>query len=114
MPPCLVASVAASGEAPPTLADLRHALWSQLPGALWPAEAMVVAPSSGSDPTAELLAAMWGELRGRPAAPSSSYWQDFSFLRLLAEARDAGLSIPDEHVVHCRTIETLAAAMRLP
>ena len=111
--PHLVASVVAGGDAPPTLKHLRHALWSELPGTVWPAGAEGVAPSSAPDPQAELLAAMWGELRGRPASPSSSYWQDFSFLRLLAEARDAGLTIPDEHVVHCRTIETLAAAMRL-
>jgi non-ribosomal peptide synthetase component F len=112
--PRLVVSVVAGGEAPPTVDDLRHALWSELPGTVWPAEAVGVAPPSRPHPRAELLAAMWGEVRGRPASPSSSYWQDFSFLRLLAEARDAGLTIPDDHVVHCRTIETLAAAMRLP
>ncbi len=109
-----MASAVSGGDAPPTLDDLRHALWSELPGTLWPAEAVGVAPPSTDDRRAELLAAMWGELRGRPATMSSSYWQDFSFLRLLAEARDAGMTIPDEHVVHCRTIETLAAAMRLP
>lgn len=112
--PRLVASVVAGAEAPPTLDDLRHALWSRLPGTLWPAEADGVATPSDPHPLAVLLAAMWGELRGRPATPAASYWQDFSFLPLLAEARNAGLTIPDEHVVHCRTIETLAAAMRLP
>jgi hypothetical protein len=108
---CLVAHVVPEAAGTPTLADIRHALWSSLPGAPWPAEADL--PRPATDPTVDLLAAMWGEISGRPARPGSIYWQDFSFLQVLAEARDAGLAITDEHVVRCRTPEMLAAALRL-
>jgi len=145
--PRLVAYVVADGDAPPTLARLRHSLWADLPGAIWPAEMVVVdalpglppprrsrpressEPDSGADPgaglgvratqaglgvratQAGLLAAMWGEIRGRPAGPGLRYWQDFSFLQVLAEARQAGLVIGDEEVVRSRTPDMLAAAL---
>jgi hypothetical protein len=63
------------------------------------------------DPMAVALAAMWAEIAGRPIGVDTSYWQDFSFLQVLAEAREAGLPIADEQVVRCRTPATLAAAM---
>lgn len=107
--PRLVASVVPGGEAPPTLAQLRRSLWAQLPGALWPADAPVLAPDP--DPGAVLLAAMWAESSGKDVGPDSIYWQDFSFLAVLAEAREAGVAITDEQVVHCRTPAMLAAAM---
>jgi hypothetical protein len=59
-----------------------------------------------------MLAAMWGEIAGRPVDTSSSYWQDFSFLQLLAEAREAGIAISDDDVARCRTLDMLAAAQR--
>jgi hypothetical protein len=59
-----------------------------------------------------MLAAMWGEISGRPVGPRTSYWQDFSFLQLLAEAREAGVAIGDEQVARSRTLEMLAAALR--
>ena len=133
--PRLVAYVVTGGgDPPPTLARLRHALWARLPGALWPAAAVVVVAlprlpdgrldaaalpppgrpgSEPSDPdphpVAALLSAMWGEARGRPARPGLSYWQDFSFLQVLTEARQAGVVITDEQVARNRTTETLAA-----
>jgi hypothetical protein len=116
----LVAYVRADGS-PPTLTELRHALWAVLPGAPWPAEAVVVESlahwagepvSAGADPGAEALTAMWAEASGRPVGPSDSYWQDFSFLRVLAEARETGLDLGDQQVVRCRTPEMLAAIRR--
>ena len=48
----LVARVTCGGT-PPTPAQLRHALWSELPGTPWPAEAFVAAcpspTSAGAD-----------------------------------------------------------------
>jgi hypothetical protein len=64
-----------------------------------------------TDPTAALLAAMWTEIAGRPVDAGTSYWQDFSFLQLLAEAREAGLGLEDRHVVRCRTLAALTEAM---
>ena len=114
----LVASVTASPDHPPTLAQLRQALWDTLPGAPWPAEAVLlgVTGTRGGQPLepgapATSLPAMWAEIAGRPVVPADSYWQDFSFLPVLAEAREAGLAITDEQVVRCRTPEMLAAAM---
>lgn len=107
--PRLVASVVPDGEAPPTLAQLRRSLWAELPGALWPADADVL--ERDPDPGAALLAAMWAESSGKDVGPDSIYWQDFSFLEVLAEAREAGMAITDEQVVHCRTPAMLAAAM---
>ena len=111
------------GADPPTLAQIRAALWAEVPGVLWPADAVFVKDLASlaeigpclpgdDDPLAVVLAAMWTELRGRPAGPGTSYWQDFTFLPVLAEAREAGLAIADGHVVRCRTPATLAAALR--
>jgi hypothetical protein len=44
-------------------------------------------------------------------APDATFWQDFSFLAVLAEARAAGIPISDEDVVRTRTLETLVAAV---
>jgi hypothetical protein len=127
--PRLVAYVVADGTGPPpTLARLRVALWADLPGTLWPAEAVVVdalvrrpdgtlddtdlpPPGGGDDsPATDVLTAMWGEIAATTVGPRSSYWQDFSFLQVLAEARDAGLGVDDEQVSRCRTPEMLAVA----
>ena len=54
---------------------------------------------------------MWSEVAGRPLGPGVSYWQDFSFLQVLAEAREAGLPISDQDVARCRTPRMLAAAV---
>ena len=127
----LVAYVVAGGDRPPTLGDLRRALWAELPGTVWPAdlvvvEALVRGPDGRVDtaalpaprrdrpdpsPTAALLSAMWGEIRGQPVGPTQSYWQDFSFLDVLVEARQAGLAVGDEHVERSRTPEMLAATL---
>ena len=121
----LVAYVVPTGDRPPSLADLRRTLWAQLPGALWPAAAVTVdevprgpggrpdpsalpapPPSTrpGSSPGADALAALWGV-----PDPGRPYWQDFSFLDALAEARQAGLAVTDEQVARHRTVATLAA-----
>ncbi|HEX3621706.1 MAG TPA: condensation domain-containing protein [Acidimicrobiales bacterium] len=113
--PCLVASVVSAAGPPPSLAGLRRALWTARPGVLWPAAVEVdgrIAEGRGdTDPTAALLAAMWTEIAGRPVDAGTSYWQDFSFLQLLAEAREAGLGVEDRHVVRCRTLAALTEAM---
>ena len=109
----LVAELAADGP-PPGLAEVRRALWAELPGAPWPAQAFAAgAPLDGRpDPVATMLAAMWSAIGGTAVGPDSSYWQDFSFLQVLAEAREAGVAVTDEQVVRCRTPAMLAAAMR--
>jgi hypothetical protein len=132
--PRLVAYVVADGERPPSLAHLRDVLWATLPGTLSPAAVVTVdslvrlpdgrpdldvlpapAPPAGGrrdhDPVAVLLAAMWSEVAGRAVGPSTSYWQDFSFLQAVAEAREAGLAFSDEQVARCRTPEMLATAL---
>jgi len=53
---------------------------------------------------------MWGEIAGTAVGPRRSYWQDFSFLQVTAEAREAGLDVDDELVARCRTPEMRAAA----
>ena len=128
--PALVAYVVVEeGHPPPSLVALRHAVWAARPGALWPAAAVVVDAlarlpdgrldgeampppdrSAGADPVAELLTAMWGEISGRPVGRCDSYWHDFHFLQVLAEAREAGFLLDDERVARCRTPEMLAAA----
>src|SRR5205823_3978968 len=40
--PRLVAYVVPDRDPPPTLAQLRHALWASLPGSPWPAASVVV------------------------------------------------------------------------
>jgi hypothetical protein len=125
--PALVAYVVADGGQAPTLAQLRRALWTGLPGALWPAAAVVVdtlrrSPDGRLDldamppptPTRaaaepDVLAAMWCEISGRPADAGRNYWQDFTFLQALAEAREVGIVLGDEAVASCRTPEMLAA-----
>jgi hypothetical protein len=111
----LVANVVGDGSPQPTLSELRHALWAERPGALWPA-AVVTAGAHGratvDDPLARTIAAMWSEVGGRAADVRNSYWQDFTFLAVLAEMREAGLAVSDEQVVHCRTPEMLAVALR--
>lgn len=122
----LVAYVVPMGDRAPSLAELRRTLWTQLPGALWPAAAVTVdevprrpggrpdpsalppppppSPRPGSSPGGDALAALWGV-----AYPDRPYWQDFSFLDALAEARQAGLAVSDEQVARNRTVATLAA-----
>lgn|GEM_PF-4295792 len=109
----LVAGVVPDGP-PPSLVGLRRALWAEAPGAPWPAEAFAAgAPLDGTpDPVATLLAAMWSWIGGRALGPDASYWQDFSFLQVLAEAREAGLDVTDEQVVRGRTPAMLAAGLR--
>jgi len=129
--PRLVAHLVADGD-PPTLAQLRQALWAALPGSAWPAEVLLVdtlprgpdgrldptrlpasprAAPATPDPAAALLSSIWAGGAGFPPTPSSSYWQDFSFLPALGEARAAGLPLTDVQVGRCRTPEMLAAAL---
>ena len=100
----LVATVVPGAGAAPTLTRLRHALWAAVPGAVWPADANVA--RGEVDPMASRLAARWAERSGKPVGPQSIYWQDFSFLPVVAEA-----GIPHQDVVRCRTPEMLAAAI---
>lgn len=131
--PMMVAYVVADGRRPPpSLAALREALWKALPGSPWPAAAVAVdrlpyladgrldtsvlarPPASSDhppDPRAALLSSLWAEAGAGAAAPAASYWQDFTFLAALAEARAAGLLITDQQVSRCRTPEMLAAAI---
>jgi hypothetical protein len=99
----LVAAVVPAGDAVPTLAGLRHALWAARPGAMWPAEANVA--RGEVDPVASRLTAMWAERSGKPVRSDSIYWQDFSFLPVVAEA-----GVARQDVVRCRTPEMLSAA----
>jgi len=125
----LVAYVVPNDERRPTLGTLRCALWASHPGAPWPADAVFVdflprgpdggvdlaavrpgAPvEDGNDPGFEGLTAVLG---GGWFTPQQSYWQDFAFLDVLADAREAGLVVADEDVVRCRTPEMLATATR--
>ena len=110
----LVASIVPGDGPPPTLTQLRRTLWEELPGAPWPAHAVSAggqALAADPHPLATTLAAMWGEISGRSVGTTSSYWQDFSFLDVLAEARAAGIDVGDEDVVRCRTPEALALAV---
>ncbi len=130
----LVAYVVAAAGRRPTLGDLRTVLWAQLPGSLWPAQAVVIdsmprrpdgtidraalalgagpGPTEAPGPDATLLAELWTEARhGEAVSPNRSYWQDFSFLQALAEARQAGLAITDDQVTRCRTPEMLEVAL---
>ncbi len=131
----LVALVVPDRHPPPTLAQLRATLWAAHPGAPWPAEAIILPvgetlprlgdgrvdadasaalaghPADATDGVAALLTALWADARQGPAAPDASYWQDFSFLAALAEARAAGLPLTDDQVAHCRTPQMLAAAL---
>ena len=127
--PRLVAYVVVADHRPPTLTELRHALWAALPGMLWPAEAVVVealprrpdggvdlaalAPGVpvevGADPGFDALTAVFG---GGRTGSRTSYWQDFSFLEVLTDAREAGIAVGDVDVVRCRTPEMLATAFR--
>jgi len=131
----LVAHLVPDRHPAPTLAQLRATLWAAHPGAPWPAEATILpvgatlprlgdgrvdtaavaaspnGPAGLGDDDAALLTALWADARQGPAAPDASYWQDFSFLRALAEARAAGLPLTDDQVAHCRTPQMLAAAL---
>lgn len=128
----LVAYVVADRHPPPTRARLRQALWAVLPGSPWPADLAIVerlprlpdgrldraglpAPvldaAEPPDPDAALLTSLWAEASGRPVTPGSIYWQDFSFLAVVARARAAGLPLTDEQVSRGRTPEMLAAAL---
>ncbi len=127
--PRLVAYVVADRDPPPTLVELRRALWAALPGSPWPASAVVVrrlrrlddgrldvdalpAPAAdATDPTAVLLSYLWSTVSGGAVSPATVYWQDFSFLQALADARAAGLPLTDEQVSRSRTPEVLAAAL---
>jgi hypothetical protein len=104
-----------------------------LPGGLWPSAAVIVdrlprrsdggvdrpalpppdgrSDEDGDDALASLLVGMWGEIAGRRVEAATPYWQDFSFLQVLAEARAAGVGITDEDVGRARTLEGLAAAV---
>lgn len=57
-----------------------------------------------------MLSALWAELLGvERVAAGRNYSQQFSFLEVLARARDAGFAVAAERVVRHRTVETLAA-----
>ncbi len=129
--PSLVAYVVPDYQ-PPTVAELRATLWSILPGSPWPAAvvhldalprtpdgrldlsvlaAPTLKPATPAAPEAVLLSALWSSARGEPVGVGESYWQDFTFLQALADARAAGLPVTDEQVTRCRTPEMLAASL---
>ncbi|MEO5678208.1 MAG: condensation domain-containing protein [Acidimicrobiales bacterium] len=128
--PHLVATVVADTDPPPSLARLRTTLWSALPGSPWPTAVAFVSdlprradghldvtgaggPAGPPAEDATTLAAIWSMARAESRGPGDSYWQDFSFLTTLAEARAAGLPITDDQVMRCRTPEMLAAALAI-
>jgi non-ribosomal peptide synthetase component F len=114
--PRLVASIVAKADGAATLAELRALLWRELPGYAWPA-AMVEGPNAGvADPgiipETAVLAALWADVLGVDrVAPDENYWQRFSFLDVVARAREAGIPITGEQVTRNRTVATLAADM---
>lgn len=115
---------------PPTLEELRCFLWTELPGYAWPAELVVVdgrhsgnaastSAAGRSSPGARagdalgderLLASAWADARGGDdARAEDNYWQSFSFLDALADARESGLAASAEQVARNRTVQALAA-----
>jgi hypothetical protein len=54
---------------------------------------------------------MWQARSRRAVKATDSYRHDFSFLAALADARAAGIPIPDGLVARCRTPESLAVAL---
>ncbi|HVL99782.1 MAG TPA: AMP-binding protein [Egibacteraceae bacterium] len=124
--PALVAHVVPEGR-PPSVADVRRALWARLPGYACPAAIVVAVEGPGADPTgsadgsaspettgaggaARVLTALWADVLGVDEVPADgNYWQRFSFLEVLARAREAGLPVAAAHVTRNRTVDTLAA-----
>jgi len=111
----IVAHVEPDAEGGPTLDQLRVALWTELPGSAWPAVMVmgeVVDESTPDGPEGRFLAAMWAEvLRVDDVAVDRNYWQDFSFLEVVARAREAGVGLSDDQVARNRTIATLGIDM---
>jgi len=105
----LVARVTSNAR-PPTLEELRAALWSRLPGYVWPSRASGVSAHDRAEQT--ILAAFWAGLLGlERLEPHENYWQSFSFLDALDRAHAAGVDVPTRAVTANRTLETLAAAV---
>ena len=105
--PQLEAHVEFTGSRPPTAAELRARLWAQLPGYAWPASITGVA--EGRLPETGILARLWAERTGEAEGDDwRNYWQDFSFLEVVARARQEGLTITGRQVTRNRTIATLA------
>ncbi len=116
--PRLVAYVVADRRSA-TLARLRAFVWSRLPGYACPSEIVVVphllpegdgevvtgfvsTPVPGHlprdiSPEQSVLTSLWAEVLGvGRVGPEENYWQAFSFLEVLARARDAGLPVAGE------------------
>ena len=130
--PRLIAEILPDGVRP-SADTLRTSLWTTLPGYAWPAvvatasdeslarggESAESPPHAGdaggplaSTADATLLGALWAEVLGIDrCGPDDNYWQDFSFLEVLAVARDAGVRIPTALVTRNRTLRTLATAL---
>ncbi len=129
--PCLVAHVVPGADGPPSLAALRAFLWSRLPGYAWPAHMVVTTelPDPGGAETGERsppghteeagqteeagrLAALWAEALGVDEVEgTANYWQRFSFLDALAQARQAGIDMRDEQVTRNRTVAALGTEL---
>ncbi len=128
--PNLVAYVVPSGEVAPTLNELRCVLWTEMPGYAWPAALVVVdhlprlanvnvdlASLPASDPGIRLehndvLASLWAEVLGvQQVQADENYWQSFSFLDVIARAREAGFLLPDRQVSRNRVLATLHTDM---
>jgi non-ribosomal peptide synthetase component F len=115
--PLIVATGVADGT-PPTLAQLRAYLWRRLPGYALPARLVVseaetdATERAGALPEENVLGALWAaELRVDRVGPEANYWQVFSFIDVLARAREAGVAVPGQKVTRNRTLGTLATAL---
>ena len=127
-----------AGTHPPCLEEMRVHLWRRLPGYPWPATADVVASPRGGgrddEPTTmdddaqespasrmsvgdgercralyAALLALWRDAAGQQDVPSSgNYWQIFSFLDALSEARRLGIGVNARAVIRNRTLDSLA------
>ncbi len=127
--PRLVAYVVPAGR-PPTLEELRRAVWERLPGYAWPAAAVMVpllprgsdggldhhalpppveGPTSPPSPEARVLEASWVDARASDG--QGNYWQQPSFLEAVAAAAAAGLPVRLQQVARCRTVQALATAV---
>lgn len=111
----LAASVTARDDDTPTLAELRVGLWRKLPGYVWSDAAVDGAGNplqAGRVPEEEVLRTLWAEAPGREEMMADgNYWQRFSFLHVVARAREAGIALSGRQVTRNRTITTLAADM---
>lgn len=115
--PMVVASVATMATVePPSAADLRRALWQDIPGYAWPARLELMGrrspPERSSTPYGNWLSGLWGDSLGRESAVDDElYWHRFSFIDVVLRSGEAGMAIRPADVMRHRTIAALATAL---